>query len=448
MKEVLDYIKKNNLIEKHDNIILGISGGADSVCLLFILQEIKDEYGLNILGVHINHLIRDCAGEDERFALEICERFGVECVSFKTDCVKLSEETGLSLEETGRNERYRLFNETGEKKFGAGNYKIAVAHHMDDLAETLIFNMTRGTGINGLASIKAKKGNIIRPLLGLNRERIEEILKENGLSHVEDETNSSDDYARNKIRHKIIPVLNEITPKATNHMASLAALLSRTEDYLDEKTEELTGKYVEERDDSLFISEKLMKEHPAVNTRVLHKALKTVAGRARDISAVQIEALAELFELQPGKKRDFIYNMEAVRVYDGVQIRKKTEKDTERGEKLLEKLHYEIIENQNSQNIPKDLYTKWFDYDKIKNCPSIRFRQEGDFLTINDQNGRKLLSDYMINEKIPADRRDEIPLLADGNHIIWVVGYRISNTYKVTPETTRILVAKYENQDE
>ena len=112
---------------------------------------------------------------------------------------------------------------------------------------------------------------------------------------------------------------------------------------------------------------------------------------------------------------------------------------------ILKKLHFEVIERPISQNIPTDLYTKWFDYDKIKNCPSVRFRQEGDFLTINDANGRKLLSDYMINEKIPAEKRDEIPLLADGNHIMWVAGYRISNEYKVTPETKTILSAVYEN---
>ena len=136
--------------------------------------------------------------------------------------------------------------------------------------------------------------------------------------------------------------------------------------------------------------------------------------------------------------------MEAIREYKGVSVRKKTEKEAENKDEILQKLHFEIKERPNLENIPTDLYTKWFDYDKIENCPSVRFRNDGDYLTINEHDSKKLLSDYMINEKIPLNERDEIPLLADGNHILWVVGYRISNRYKVSDKTRRILVAKYE----
>ena len=446
MKKVCEYIKLNNLLDKNDNIILGVSGGADSVCLLYIMNELKSEYDLDITAVHINHMIRETAGRDEDFTRNLCEKLGIKFISHKTDCPAISERDGISLEEAGRNERYRLFNETGEKEYGKDKYKIAVAHHMDDLAETLIFNMARGTGINGLASVKCVSGNIIRPLLCVTRAEIEEFLLGAGAEYVNDETNFSDDYARNKIRHKIIPTMNEITEKAVNHMASCAGQLGEIEDYLRNQTDLLWSKYVRVSEEGILISDTVLSEHPALVKRVIHRALTEVAGRARDISAIQIEAVLNLFELQTGRKRDLIYNMEALRVYEGVKIATKQEVSEEDKENILGSLHFEIKDRDFSQNIPTDLYTKWFDYDKIKYSLNVRFRREGDYLTVNDQNSKKLLSDYMTNEKIPSEKRDEIPLLADGEHILWVVGYRISNYYKVTDETKKIVVATYKRR--
>ena len=446
MKKVCEYIKLNNLLDKKDNIILGVSGGADSVCLLYIMNELKSEYDLDITVVHINHMIREIAGRDEAFTRNLCEKLGIKFISHKTDCPAISERDGISLEEAGRNERYRLFNETGEKEYGKDKYKIAVAHHMDDLAETLIFNMARGTGINGLASVKCKSGNIIRPLLCVTRAEIEECLLGAGAEYVNDETNFSDDYARNKIRHKIIPTMNEITEKAVNHMASCAGQLGEIEDYLKIQTDLLWEKYIRESENEILILDSVLSEHPALVKRVIHRALTEVAGRARDISAIQIEAVLNLFELQTGRKRDLIYNMEALRVYDGVKIAIKKEVSEEDKENILGSLHFEIKDRDFSQNIPTDLYTKWFDYDKIKYSLNVRFRREGDYLTVNDKNAKKLLSDYMTNEKIPSEKRDEIPLLADGDHILWVAGYRISNYYKVTDETKKIVVATYQRR--
>ena len=443
MKKVIEFIKENDLIKENDNIILGISGGADSVCLLYIINEIRDTFSLNITAIHVNHSIRETAGRDEAFSKELCEKLGIPFESYTIDCPKIAEEHKLSLEEAGRNERYRLFEETGRKSYGEGGFKIAVAHHMDDLAETLLFNLSRGSGINGLASIKVKNGCIIRPLLCLTRKEIEEYLSENGISHIEDETNSDDDYARNRIRHNIIPELNEIAPGAVKNMGRTASQLGEIEDYLTIKTDELWDKYAEKSEEGILIKEGMIKEHPAIVKRAIHRALIEVAGRARDISSVQIEAVYDLLLAGTGHKRDLIYNMEAVRDYAGVMISLKTELSDEEKEAILSNLTFEIKDRDFSQNIPTDLYTKWFDYDKIRNCPNVRFRQNSDYLTINDRDEKKSLSDYMINEKIPAKKRDSIPLLTDGDHVMWVVGYRISNAYKVSDDTKKLLVATY-----
>ena len=489
MKKVIEYIKQNKLLQKGDNIILGVSGGADWVCLLYILNDLKKEYSLNITAVHVNHMIRETAGRDEDFTRKLCEGLGISFEAVKTDCPAIAGRDGISVEEAGRNERYRIFAAVGDEKYGRDAYKIAVAHHMDDLAETLVFNMARGTGISGLTGVKAKNGNLIRPLLSVTRAEIEAFLDKRKVSHVEDETNLSDDYARNRIRHRIIPAMNEITEKAVNHMASTATQLGEIEDYLNIKSDELWEKYVEEtalpespssdkdtdlksgqadidindpavsdkRTESvekragncgpceIFINQDISSEHPALVKRVIHRALTRVAGRARDISTVQIEAVSELLASETSRKRDLIYNMEALREYEGVRIFVKREENADKSE-ILKRLKIEIKDRDFSQNIPTDLYTKWFDYDKIKNCPNVRFRKDGDYLTIDSRNQKKLLSDYMTNEKIPRAKRDEVPLLADGSHILWVVGHRISNYYKVTDETKKVLIATYAQQ--
>ncbi len=441
MEKIREYIKQNNLLESGDNLIVGLSGGADSVCLLFVLVNLSKEYNLRIHAVHINHMIRETAGRDEKFSKDLCDKEGVDFTSYKTDCVLLSKESGLSVEETGRNERYRLFTETGDKVFGKNNYKIAVAHHADDLAETFLFNLSRGTGIKGLASIRPRNGAIIRPLLCVTKEEIIDILNKNNLEHVEDETNTDEDYSRNKIRHRILPEMNEINSEASAHIVKTAEGLSEIDDYLSSEVDKVWDSLVSVSDKETVIKDGVRILHPAIRKRVLHKALTVTAGRARDISVSQTEALEELFEKQSGRQRNFIYKMTAVREYDGVHIYKnKTDFSVKESNYQIT---FNVAERDFSKEIPSDMYTKWMDYDKISNCPVVRFRQKGDYIYVAD-NARKSLSDYMINEKIPSKQRDSIPLVADGNHILWVVGYRISSAVKVSDETVTVLTVKKE----
>lgn len=437
MEKIREFIKKNNLLQNGDKLIVGLSGGADSVCLLFVLHELTKEYNLTVNAVHINHMIRTTAGRDEEFSRNLCEKFNVGFTSYSVNCKELAEKNGLSVEETGRNERYRLFKETGDRIYKNGTYKIAVAHHADDLAETFIFNLVRGTGIKGLASIRVENDNIIRPLLCVNKEEIEQILKSNGLTHMEDETNELDEYSRNKIRHLVIPKLKTINDNAAEHIVQTAAGLGEIDDFLSIETEKVTAECVVIKENEIIISDSVTKVHPAIMKRVIHNALTLCAGKARDIACVHTEAVTDLFGRQVGKKRNLIYNMEAVREYDGVHIYSScfnagVKSDTE-------KVIFEVKERDFSAEIPDEMYTKWMDYDKIVNCPVVRYRRKGDYLYVAD-NAKKSLSDYMINEKIPAKLRDSIPLVADGNHILWVIGYRISSAIKVSGETKRIMI--------
>lgn len=441
MKKVRDFITDNRILKEGDNVIIGLSGGADSVCLLHILYKLKDEMKLNLHCVHVNHMIRNTAKRDQDFSCELCNTLKIPITVYSIDCKNVSVQNGVSLEEAGRNERYRLFNELGKELFN-DNYVIAIAHHKGDVTETLLFNLARGTGINGLASIKSVNNNIVRPLLCVSKEEILDYLKENVLEHMEDETNQNEEYSRNRIRNVIIPEMNSIINKASDHMAQTAFMLEEIEDYLKTETEKAFNLYIEETPNGLLIKNEINECHQAIKKRLIHKTLIESAGRARDISSVQIEVVLELFTLQVGKKRNIIYGITALREYDGVLISTGNEEEENVTEKLS-KVSFEEMEWNQSQIIPNEMYTKWFDYDKIYSCPSVRFKEQGDYIYINDRMEKKSLSDYMKNEKIPSHLRNKIPLVADGNHILWIVGYRISAKVKISDETRKVLVARY-----
>ena len=212
---VLSAIRKYNMIEKGDVIVVGFSGGADSVCLLHFLSIVKDDYDIVLKAVHVNHNIRgEEAERDENFAREFCQKLGVEVISFSVDVPSLAEERGFSEEECGREVRYDCFRKVKCNK-------IAVAHTLSDSAETLIFNLTRGTGIKGLCGINPVRDNIIRPLIYCSRQDIENYCKKHSLSYVTDSTNLSNDYTRNKIRNEVIPVLKSINPSFEKSISRL-----------------------------------------------------------------------------------------------------------------------------------------------------------------------------------------------------------------------------------
>lgn len=446
MHRVREYIQDNRIFDNCRNVVVGLSGGADSVALIHILSDLKNDLELNLHAVHVNHGIRDNAMRDVQFSEKVCKELNIPITVCEINCISIAKENGISVEEAGRNERYRLFNQVGQEIF-KDDYVIAIAHHGDDVAETVLFNLARGTGINGLASIKAVNNNVVRPLLCVDREDILKYLDTNGINHIEDETNLSDDYSRNRIRHKILPELNIVTNGASKHIVQTAVQLGEIEDYLSQETENNIVKYVQKTDRGWIIKNELKTIHPAIVKRVIHKVLTMTAGKARDISTVQIQTVEDLFNHQVGKRRNLIYGMIASREYDGVELSIEGVNVSNNANIELSKISIEVVDRDYSQIIPNDLYTKWIDYDKITCCPTIRFRQKEDYIIINDNNDKKMLSDYMKNEKIPANKRDLIPLVADGNHILWVVGYRISAAAKVSDNTSRLLVLKYMDKE-
>lgn len=441
------------MLEAGDRIVAGISGGADSVCLLFLLLEWAKRTPLEIGVVHVNHGIRQSAQEDAAYVEGLCQEHGLKFHLIEADVPAIAQAEKLSLEEAGRKARYEAF----ERIAAVAEAKIAVAHNSNDRSETMLFHLFRGSGVKGLASIRPVRDSVIRPILCLERREIEAYLEARGIAWCEDVTNASDDYTRNRIRNHILPYAEQyIVQGCVSHMSQAAELLAEAEDYLEQQTREAMERCIcrekeagnrpfsAERGTSgktctLFTAE-LLALHPLLQKRVLHGVVKDLSPQHRDISHRHITDLLDLFTGEGNRSVSLPFCIRAWREYDRVIVG-----IVDRGQKAdrRENIEFTVFPAEEfREKLPQNEYTKCFDYGKIKKSLAFRSRQQGDYLTLSDGSGglmHKSLKDYMIDRKIPKAWRDQIPVLAEGSHVLWLVGWRISEYYKVTGDTKQIL---------
>ena len=447
-------IKENELLKDGDRVVVGVSGGADSVCLLLVLKEIMPPEC--ITAVHINHGIRgDEATRDEDFVLKLCKRLEIRLEIRRLDVPLFARDNKISEEEAGRILRYRVFEEI-RLLYKAD--KIAVAHNLNDVAETFLMNLSRGSGITGLTGIKLRSGVLIRPLIKTSRAEIEEIVTYLGESFITDSTNNSLIYTRNRIRKRVIPELEEVNERAVSHINDACERLEKIEGYIIKEAVKAYKSYVTKGKD-IFISNEILTLDEVIIEEVLHKALSEAAGRARDIGSVHISYLLELFSKQVGRTIDLPYQVRVIRDYKGIRLQGRAHKP-ETGENtqvLHELLLYTedvegistvvsdednirlTFEDGSIKNLSQNSCIRWFDYDKIAGNVMVRFKEEGDYLVISPEGDKKKLKKYFTDSKIPSDKRGEIPLVASGNEVLWVVGYRTGEGARITQSTKKLL---------
>lgn len=554
-KKVFSYMERHRMIVPGDKIIAGVSGGADSVCLLFLLLEYCRRVPVSLCAVHVNHCIRADSGQDAQFVESLCRELGIPFYLAREDVRGLAAREKLSEEDAGRIARYRAFRRAAEEM---GGTKIAVAHNMGDNAETMLFHLFRGSGLKGLCGIAPVRDNVIHPLLCLERREVEAYLAERGISWRTDSTNGEDHYRRNRIRHHILPYAeSEIAQGAAVRMCRTAELLSETEDYLERQTREAWGRCVravgqadavlerpagceavsavQERLDGCGDASTMLERaaghgeagmgqqpyyivdvsrfrelHIVLRRRIVLGIAKALSPTGKDISAVHVEDVLSLFEELGNRDVSLPFGICARRRYNGVVLERRSRGDApgagsqfsrggapgpgsqisrgdapgpgsqlsregapsgEQNPQNLqgvscqeaelparaedfpvtvrlengEILEFKIIFGIKRQEILRNQYTKWLDYDKIVEVPVVRYRKPGDYLTIADGEGKlrhKPLKEYMITEKIPREQRGQIPVLASGSHILWLAGYRISEYFKVGENTNRVLQVK------
>lgn len=438
MKRVLDFIKQEHLVEEGDRVILGVSGGADSVYLLLCFCALKQQMDMDLFVVHVNHKLRQEADREETFVKGLCERLHVAFESVAVDVGKLAKDQKISLEEAGRQARYDAFYKAYREHNGT---KIAVAHHINDQAETFLFRVARGTGLMGAGAMKPKDLPLIRPLLCVNKEEIYEKLQKEHQTWMEDGSNEDATYARNQIRHYVIPELEKVNQQAVEHMAVLCEDVREATDYLRQQVTEAYGRLVSTVDGEEVIQvEQLLALDPWIGKQVAKTMLETVAGKKKDIEKRHVLDLLDLAKNSTGKTIDLPYGVGARKSYQQLMVfskedTKKVEEGTLKATKLKE--FPDIKEND---------CIKIIDYDRIENSVILRYRQVGDVISIDDSGKTKSLKKYFIDEKIPRYLRDRVPLVADGNRIIWIVGHRLSHYYKVTKDTKQCMKLEFKRE--
>lgn len=444
LKRVLETIKENNLLKAGDKVVCALSGGADSMALLCALYEIKDEIGIEVYAAHLNHSIRGKdADEDYLFVKDFCERMGVRLFYRKVDVPLLAKALHKGEEETGRIERYKLFYDAAEELGGA---KIATGHHQNDNAETVLFNLFRGSGAKGLCGIPYRRDMIIRPLLDVSRRDTESYLEEKGISWREDETNKECKYSRNKIRHIVLNAALEIFPDAVKKIAAASRIISTDDEYLTRLAEE-SGAF----EDGKIDKERFCELHESLRRRVIMTAL-SVWG-VKDIDFVKIRLVTGAVLGSTGKVYDLGNNVRVINSYGKVYRLTPNENDiydnpipVPIGENLEIKAFEGIWSIKTVDKTEKMRDNKMMillDAEKLSEGVQIRQRRDGDFISPAGIQGTKKLKKVFIDLKIPKDIRDRISMLTMGSEILFIPGIRKTRNYLPDENTKKVLVIEY-----
>lgn len=478
-KKVREFAAAEELWKQGERILVGLSGGADSVALLLTLLSLKEEEKLSVYAFHVNHGLRGTASDaDEAFCKRLCERLNVPLFVRRAEVGKISEDMGVGLEEAGRKVRYEFAEKIAEEQ---NCDRIAIAHQENDVAETFLFQLFRGSRTRGLSSIPAKRGKLIRPLLCCSREEIEAFLEEKNETYRVDESNLSEDYSRNKIRNRILTyVTTELNAAAVPHIAQAAEELRDVDEYLRREAEKLAASATETRTESGLSALEMplltLADCPRVLLKeVVYCLLTRISQQAKDITATHVAEVCDLCEKQSGRGVDLPYCVRVRKSFDRLIFeRKREEIEPENGAKIKpdtvleyrvwEKnealrtvdvtipgeypladgrgvLHFCIFPYEKNEQIPKSDCIKWFDYGKIKGTLQIRTKMPGDRMGMEE--GSKSVKQILTERKIDVSLRDRLQMLADGERVLWIPGVRTCADYWVEDTTELILEVRW-----
>ncbi len=413
------------------SVLVGLSGGADSAALTHILCVLSEKYGFKVCAAHINHGLRgDTAERDEKFSADLADRLGIEFFCLHAAVREEAERRGISEELAGRGVRYGFFDELMRTR---GIECTATAHHKNDNAETILMNFMRGSGIKGLCGIPYKRDRFIRPLLDVTREETESYCRENNIDYVTDETNLETVYTRNKIRHIILPEIERnINPSFVDTVTKNAAVLSADDDFLAGEADKAYRELV--RDNSIE-TKALSDLHPAVSTRVIRKMLDGMCG-GEDVSSTVVSAVLTLAKKRrTGSRTDIARGVYAAVEYGRLYLRR------EKAEAVSFEYELDIGESryipemgctvhiERAEERRKDGW-EYFGLPRAGCRIRVRSRRAGDKFMPFGMNGMKKVGEFMINEKIPRDKRGSVGIVTFDEEIAWIAGFRRDERFK------------------
>lgn len=437
-----------SMINYGDTVVIGVSGGADSMCLLHFLLSVRNELKLKLVVAHINHNLRGKeALRDQKFVERACDNLSVECRVLSADINKISADTGQSSEECGRKIRYEFFN-----KLAGKNGKIATAHTLSDNAETILFNIARGTGLKGITGIPRTRENIIRPIIDITRQQVEEYCQKNNIEYVTDSTNLTNDYSRNKIRNTVVPVLKDINPAfehtisrlsiiANQHLTTITALAQSLLDNARVKNG-YSCKVLSNADDTLLKQAVILllqgcgcKSYEEKHINLIHNIIIKEQGAvqlANNHTATASQGILRIHKNksnQNTQKECELFKNKTLFVINNKKVMVKIMTKQEFDENV--KVHNLLVKNS-------------LDYDIISFDTLIRTRQPKDVFKQQGRGVTKTLKKLFIEAKVPAEIRDTLPVIAIENRVLWVSGFGASQECAVTDKTKNVAVISVE----
>jgi tRNA(Ile)-lysidine synthase len=464
-RRVLRFIREHNLVRGNELLVVGVSGGPDSVCLIHILASLSGTLGIKLHIAHLNHLLRGAESDaDAEYVSSLARELGIPATIERRDVKAYRKEHKLSLEEAAREVRYAFFSEVA---CSLGADMVAVGHTADDQIETILMHLVRGTGLAGLrgmqplSALRSPDGTelkVVRPLLEVTREETEAYCAAQGLSPRSDSSNLLPNQLRNKIRSQLVPLLREYNPDIDKALLRMASAADSDLAYIEKEVSRVRGKVAREQPDGIAIDrEGFLKLHPALQRHIIRSVLQHLLGDLQDIEAVHIESLLDALAKPVGKRLSLARGLAFHGDYSyGLITTNKTLPCTFpalEGEHRLKipgetelcgwKVRSSILNRRPKKGSEKELKA-CFDLDVVGKELTVRGRRRGDRFQPLGMESPKKLQDFMVDAKISRSRRDHVPLVCSPQHIIWAVGWRIDHRARVTSSTKRVLCLEFE----
>lgn len=439
-------IREQGIIADGDRVLLGFSGGIDSATLLFVLNEARTEINFDLGIAHINHLLRSAESErDQAFVQHTAMTYGLEFFLKRADVKGYAESRGLSLQHAGRDIRYQFLNEIADT---GGFTRIATAHNRDDQIETFMLRLIKGSGLRGLSSIPPERGRIIRPFLNVYRSEIVSFAGSHSISFVEDSSNEKTVYERNYIRHRIMPLCDELNPAFREKIASLLTDINDINAIFDQQKEAFM-KLAQHEDKNITIP---LKDFTKIDKEVRYRVMADAFARLAP-SFIPLREHVRLIEKmissrRPNLRVDLPSGVKAKKVYGNLilttrptpQVTRETQ-EIHDGMNHIAHLNIDVVVKRLKKTpraFPKDRFIAYFDADKCSDL-TVRTFRPGDRVRPLGIKQPVKLKDFFISRKIPLEDRSHVPLLVSGSEIIWIVGHRIDENYKLENTTRNVL---------
>ncbi len=443
-QKVLKFIDEKNLIEKNDKVLIGLSGGPDSVFLLHLLKKYSKKLKIFLGALHINHLLRGKEADmDEKFCKELCKELSVQFYSVRKNIKAVASKEKISTEEAGRKVRYKEF----EKFLVKGGYtKITTAHNSDENSETVLLNLIKGSGLQGLSGIPPLRDNIVRPLLVLTKQEIINYLEYNKLKYRTDLTNFTDDAERNFLRNKVIPLIKErLNPSFSSTILKSSEVFRNINNIIKKKTDEAADKLVSKKENYISIS---LPELNKIETEYRSEVLRYIFKKEFDIqiSFDDCNKILSLLNKQTGKSIQIFENIKVAKertelIIHKTKIEKEIKTFTVNAGDTIRINDKELSIKEIATIKPKYSLNKNLEFisgDKISNDFFVRRWMPGDRFFPFGMRGSKKVSDFLNEQKISSLKKKEQMILLNQNRIVWVIGLRLDERFRVISETKKV----------